>query len=168
MKKWLKRLWENEKGFSLIELIIVIAILAIIAAVAIPNVLKAVDNSRRTSDVSEAKMLADAAAMILAKNDNAKDAVFDVDDALAITGLTAVGSPSDPEDFFINTLLTEFTNGLPEPSFQGTPVDEDSFYLVIDGANNIIEVWIDDDTNTDADDTGYQVYPTIDPLYQNQ
>lgn len=69
MKKWLKRLWENEKGFTLIELIIVIAILAIIAAVAIPNILTAVDNSRKTTDITNAKMIADAAAIIKAKND---------------------------------------------------------------------------------------------------
>ena len=39
MRELLNKVWKKEEGFSLIELIIVIAILAIIAAIAVPNLL---------------------------------------------------------------------------------------------------------------------------------
>lgn len=169
MKKFLKRLWQNEKGFTLIELIIVIAILAIIAAVAIPNVLKAVDNSRKTSDVTEAKMIADAAAMILAKNNDASSVVYTVNDALMVSNIVVVaeGDTDTAREYFTNALLDEFTNGLPTPTYQGTTNDEETFILVIDGANNILEVYIGDDADTEADTNALQVYPTVADEYLN-
>ncbi len=58
---------KKQEGFTLIELIIVIAILAIIAAVAIPNIMGAVENSRKATDVSNGKVLMNAAATVIAK-----------------------------------------------------------------------------------------------------
>ena len=45
----------NRKGFTLIELLAVIVILALIIAIAIPNVLNAMDNSRKSSIHSKAR-----------------------------------------------------------------------------------------------------------------
>jgi len=73
MKKFIqnltKRFNKDEKGFTLIELIIVIAILAVIVAIAVPNIMGAVNNSRKTADVSNAKILADAVATVRATYD---------------------------------------------------------------------------------------------------
>lgn len=69
MKELLKRIWKKDEGFSLIELIIVIAILAIIAAIAVPNLIDNINNSRRTTDISNAKMIHDAVAQALAQDE---------------------------------------------------------------------------------------------------
>jgi type II secretion system protein G len=42
---------KNENGFTLIELLIVVAIIGIIAAIAIPNLLNALERSRQTTTV---------------------------------------------------------------------------------------------------------------------
>ena len=46
---------KNNKGFSLIELIIVVAIMAVLIGVLVPNLLKYVDKAKRTNDVKTAK-----------------------------------------------------------------------------------------------------------------
>lgn len=48
------------KGFTLIELLIVVAIIGIIAAIAIPNLLDAIERSRQKKSVSEVQSLANA------------------------------------------------------------------------------------------------------------
>ncbi|PKM96175.1 MAG: hypothetical protein CVU84_00200 [Firmicutes bacterium HGW-Firmicutes-1] len=174
MKKLIQRTWRNEKGFTLIELIIVIAILAIIAAVAIPNILKAVDNSRRTTDVTEAKMIADAANQILAKNEASNGVTYLRGAALNVTGLTVAGAGADAQLAFSTNLFTEFRNGMPAPGFQGTSITETNYYLVI-LADGTIEVWVgsaaDMDTGYNADGsatTGRRLYPTPHTDYENK
>ncbi len=68
MKELLNRIWKKEQGFSLIELIIVIAILAIIAAIAVPNLIENINNSRKTSDIANAKIIADSLAVVVAQD----------------------------------------------------------------------------------------------------
>ncbi|HQO20945.1 MAG TPA: prepilin-type N-terminal cleavage/methylation domain-containing protein [Acidobacteriota bacterium] len=48
------------KGFTLIELLIVVAIIGIIAAIAIPNLLDAIERSRQKRSVSELKTVANS------------------------------------------------------------------------------------------------------------
>ena len=48
---------KNNKGFSLVELIIVIAIMAILAGAIAPALIKYIDKSRRSNDVTSAKTI---------------------------------------------------------------------------------------------------------------
>lgn len=48
---------KNNKGFSLVELIIVIAIMAILAGAIAPALIRYIDKSRRSNDVSAAKTI---------------------------------------------------------------------------------------------------------------
>lgn len=50
----------NNKGFSMVELIIVIAIMAILAGALAPTLIKYVNKSRMSSDVSNAQQIASA------------------------------------------------------------------------------------------------------------
>lgn len=56
----------NNKGFSLVELIIVITIMAILAGAIAPALIKYIDKSRRSSDVSNAQTIAGALQNALA------------------------------------------------------------------------------------------------------
>ncbi len=50
----------NNKGFSLVELIIVIAIMAVLVGVLAPQFIKYVEQSRRSTDIQNADMLKEA------------------------------------------------------------------------------------------------------------
>lgn len=52
---------KNKKGFSLVELIIVVAILGVVTAVAVPNYLNYLYTSRVSADISTARELARSA-----------------------------------------------------------------------------------------------------------
>ena len=59
---------KNKKGFTLIELIIVIAIIAILAALLLPKLGSVKENSNKTSDVANAKKIAEAALCLYAED----------------------------------------------------------------------------------------------------
>lgn len=68
-----KRVKKNNKGFTLVELIIVIAIIAILVAVLAPNYVRYVDRSRWSSDQDECETLLQEVktAIVEAQNDGA-------------------------------------------------------------------------------------------------
>jgi type IV pilus assembly protein PilA len=68
MKKNLKK----KKGFTLIELIIVVAILGILALIAIPRFGNAQKNAKIKSDISNAKIIADAVTWVIADGGTVK------------------------------------------------------------------------------------------------
>ncbi len=56
----------NNKGFTLVELIIVVAIIAVLATVLAPQYLQYVERSRESNDTQVAQMLNDAAVLAIA------------------------------------------------------------------------------------------------------
>lgn len=96
MEKLKKR---KKSGFTLIEMIVVIAIVVIIAAIAIPQALKAVNKSRASTDLANARTYAGqimtrlANAEVLKGTDNSKNIV--VSDTVQTVAKAHIGS--DPE-----------------------------------------------------------------------
>jgi len=72
MKKQMK------KGFTLVEIMIVVAIIAILAAVAIPNFIRYRNDSRTAACIANMKQLQTAAESYLTKHPGAAPAVSDL------------------------------------------------------------------------------------------
>lgn len=106
----MKRFVKDEKGFTLIELIIVIAILAVIAAIAIPNIISAVEDSRISSDKTNARIIADAAGLVNTRNEKASLATGSYVD---VTGLATKASPTD----FEKSLFSELNEATIKPKY---------------------------------------------------
>lgn len=56
---------KNNKGFTLMELIIVISIIAILSAVVVPSFMTYIKNAKITKDIAKAKVLSDAVSIAL-------------------------------------------------------------------------------------------------------
>ncbi len=63
----------NKKGFTLIEVLVVVLIIGILAAQAAPNILGRIEQSRITSDKAMAKTLENAVASFLVDKDAANE-----------------------------------------------------------------------------------------------
>ncbi len=68
----------NKKGFTLIELLIVVAIIGIVAAIAIPNLLTAIQKSKQKSTMGDMKSIGTAVESYMTDNYIAPSALTDV------------------------------------------------------------------------------------------
>lgn len=84
----------NNKGFSLVELIIVIAIMAILAGAIAPALIRYIDKSRKSNDVSAAKTIKTAIETVMS-NETAYE---------ALTALPASGSAASITDLDGNVI----------------------------------------------------------------
>ena len=69
----------KNKGFSLVELIIVIAIMAILAAAIAPALIRYIDKSRKSDDVAAAETVGTAVNAALANEDAYSEVAGDMD-----------------------------------------------------------------------------------------
>lgn len=84
----------NDKGFSLVELIIVIAIMAVLVVVLAPQYLKYVERSRNSTDISNATAIVTALQVYAADPDVETANAFKVGDTFDVS-VVASGSTPD-------------------------------------------------------------------------
>lgn len=105
MVERLKEMWQDarqmrdERGLTLVELLVVVVILGIIAAISVVAIGGLIENSRKDAQVSNAKQLISSAKLYLAQNPLEEGGVADMGtfkggtaivDAAAVTGTTPV------------------------------------------------------------------------------
>ncbi len=80
---------KNNKGFTLAELLIVVAIIAVLVAIAIPIFTKRLENSRETTDVANLRSAYAAGQVALLQGDiptGAGTSYYDPDSGTGLTG----------------------------------------------------------------------------------
>lgn len=151
MKENKKKL--NNKGFSLVELIIVIAIMAILAGALAPQLIKYLDKSRKATDVQTAQTIATAVNAALAdeKASKAVDVAFASAAATADQSLTTLYAGTDDFQKEVKNILG---GTAPKPKYNG----ETTFFIDFESATDkSFRIY----AGTVATDPDKQLYPTV-------
>lgn len=104
----IKRKNGKKKGFSLIELIIVLAVMAIIALIAIPNFTAVKDNAKAKSDVQSANAISRSVESLI------------VDESISLKDAAEGAEKS-------GTIVIKFTDNTPTATITGIKVDNKVF-----------------------------------------
>ncbi len=133
----------SNKGFSMVELIIVIAIMAILAAALAPSLIKYINKSRLSTDVQTGTTIASAINAALAV-EAAYDAAASYDGSVTCINDIVGGGDSFAAEVAqvigINTGNT--VKGKSKKDLGGnTFANPGSFFVLIDAKNNKVQVW---------------------------
>ena len=154
----------KNKGFSLVELIIVIAIMAILAAAIAPALIRYIDKSRRSDDVAAAETLNTATQAAFA-NEDAYDEVQSQFPSDA-TSTVALASASEGGEFSMvtgtaATFIEEInsSNANKAPSFKYKKNSPTKWVVGANGAGKPV-VWIVTTSKS------IELQPSIDKTYK--
>ena len=142
----------TNKGFSLVELIIVIAIMAILAGALAPALIKYINKSRASSAISNAQQIAGAIQTALSN-----ESIFEKADDFG---------PDTYKSFLATDVGAEVKKTLggqdqhkAKKDLQGDDVESYDYYVEVHpvptGDQQMVQVWVG--KNTDA----HMVYPTL-------
>lgn len=142
----------SNKGFSMVELIIVIAIMAILAAALAPALIKYINKSRLSTDIQTGSTIASAINSALAVEKAYDDAATNYDkqytDVDTLLG-TADGSGTNPfADEVASVVGATTVSGKSKKDLDGAPMSQ-KFTVYIDVSNNKVTVWYGGFTDDD-------------------
>lgn len=146
MKRETKR--RNNKGFSLVELIIVIAIMAILAGILAPQFIKYIKQSRISTDIQNAQQIATALSAEFADTERTTAVGTD---ASPIAVATDGSTKWDGTDTTTERSQKDVFGGVPKVKAASTY----KFAYVVSDAG-VVTVYVTDGTNK------YTLYPEVD------
>ena len=150
----------KNKGFSLVELIIVIAIMAILAAAIAPALIRYIDKSRRADDVTAAGTVETAVVTALA-NEKIYDQIVGSSDSVVVacwegaSGFSFNGAAG-------TTFENEFKSSLPDGSSIKYKKEGAKSYTAVTTSDGQVKVFISKDTTGGKD---WQIRPSRDEKY---
>ena len=131
----------SNKGFSMVELIIVIAIMAILAAALAPALIKYINKSRLSTDVQTGSTVASAVNSALAV-EKAYDASSAYDKKVTDVN-TLLGNSDDFAKEVASVVGASSVKGKAKKDLAGNTMNQD-FSVSIDAAANKVIVWAND------------------------
>ena len=108
----MNKVLKNKNGFTLVELIVVMAVLAVISAIAVPRFLGVQENAKLEADYATGAMLGKAAELYLVDDDNS---TTELNAAATVADLQLLLKTTDikfvSKDFEGNEGTIDFTEG---------------------------------------------------------
>lgn len=143
---------KTNKGFSMVELIIVIAIMAILAGALAPALIKYINKSRISTDVQTGQTIATGIQTALS-NEAAYDDAVDQSSADYATFVNNQGASMTAE---LKSVVGDAANikGKSKKDIDGNSLDQ-NFYVTMSATSNTVEVYCG------AKDSAHMVYPTV-------
>lgn len=131
---------KNNKGFSLVELIIVIAIMAILAGALAPALIKYINKSRRSTDVQNADSLRTALQTALSDPDAADANAANNNAVQSAASITA-----NAQDAFLKEVYSIVGSASLKTKYapKGGPNAGQTFGFSVDQATNEVKVFAD-------------------------
>lgn len=148
----------NNKGFSLVEIIIVIAIMAIMAGALAPQLIKYIDKSRKSTDIQTAQTIATAVNAALADEAGYVSA--------ADTKVSACyGTIADDSLKAFRAAIRDVLGGTrPEPKYKSGTSDD--FFVEVN-ADKTFAIYVGDSLPTTPESKAKLIlYPTVGSDYK--
>ena len=153
---------KTNKGFSLVELIIVIAIMAILAGALAPALIKYINKSRASAAISNGQQIATAIQTALSNEqvfDSASDVAASTNYSTWIAGSTALAQE-------VKKTIGSSANHKANKTMLGTSCDK-NYYIEVhpipSGDQDMVRVYVGK-----ASDAEYMVYPTTGKQWKEQ